>query len=90
MNKSIDYELKCKVMQRGIIAQYRMKWKALDEALLHKKPMHYYHPEYIMAILNEIDALIPTVYYAFDSFPHKQVYKRICELMEETWKKYDD
>ena len=52
--------------------------------------MHYYHPDYIMAILNEIDALIPIVYYAFDSFPHKQVYKRICELMEGTWKKYDD
>ena len=90
MNKSIDYEIKCKVMQRGIIAQYRMKWKALDEALFHKKPMHYYHPEYIMNVLWEIEALIPVVFYAFDSFPHKQIYKKVSDLMSETIKKYDD
>ena len=87
MNKSIDYVIKCKVMQRGIISQYKMKWKSLDEALFHKKPNDYYYPEYIVTILNEINALIPIVYYAFDAFPHEQIYKRIDQLIEETWGK---
>ena len=90
MSKSIDYKLKCKVMQRGIIAHYKMKWKELDEALFHKKQDHYYYPEYIMNVLWEIEALIPIVFYAFDSFPHKQIYKKVSDLMTETIKKYDD
>ena len=91
MGKSIDYELKCKVMKRGIIAQYRMRWKELDEALFHIKPKGcYYSPDYIMNTLWQIEALIPILYYAFDSFPHKQVYERVTQLMDETIKKYDD